>query len=982
MSDPKCISPLLDGYAMGAPMSSHDGVRCCPAMKESSQNKYIVKIISIPASQVQLNALLLTGAYKDPAAATDYFKSQADGITKEAELLSKLSKLEGFLPYDAWQIVPMENNELGYDVYLVSSYKRSLEKFMRRNPMTHLGAVNLGLDLCAALAIARNAGYLYLDLKPSNIFISDDKEYRIGDLGFTPLSSLKYCTLLQRCRSAYTAPELHDDMATLNTTADIYSVGLILYQVYNNGVLPFTEKAPNEPLPTPLNADYEIAEIIMKACAPDPNDRWKDPLEMGQALVSYMQRNVVNDLPINPPMAEVLEPVSPAASAESDAAADASEEAVTENAAPTELRFLADMTSDETAPTDRDADELSDHEMTHEVSSMLAQADELLAHEVPDPTVPIAEELPEQTESEEAPDHSAPEEEPSQASEESPADDASDDGRKTMVIPSDSDTPKHPQVVFDEDDAPSSAEPETTEEIKPKKKHTALIVMLVLLALLAALATGAYYFYRNYYILEIQSLELNPTEKTMTVTINTDVDTSLLTVVCSDSYGNVKRSGISDGQAVFTDLTPDTMYQVQLVADGFHKLVGPDNSTFTTAAETTVRDFSAATGTDDGSVVLSFTVEGPENEWNLIYDTEGEDSRSITFTGHSVTVTGLTVGSTYTFRLEPVSQIYLVGEPSLSFTASRILLAQDLRITSCSGGKLHAEWASPADASVESWSVLCYGDDGYQQLLTTADTSATFEGLGNGAYTVEVTADGMTQLVRTSITANPITVKEVSADSSDPESITVTWEYEGNAPADGWLLMYHIDGSDIEEVVRTETNQAIISPKIPDATYTVSVRTASANTVFNDTHSFTASSTTYLFNQSLNFEYVITNLLVTPDKASWTYQDVSKNDYTNSFRSGESISILLRSGSELRYWVNHQDMNLMYVIRDANGKVLPQFTEQETVDWYDFWWNTSNKNYHYAELDLPQTPTEPGNYTLDLYFDGYAIGTASFTITQ
>ena len=221
MSEPKLISPLLDGFSMGNSISNHDGVCCCPAMKENSDDKYIVKVISVPASQVQLEALLLTGAYKDPAAATDYFKDLADDVVKEAKFLKKVAKLEGFLPYENWQIVPMEDNRLGYDVYLVTSYKHSLQKYMSKNLMTHLGAVNLGLDMCAALAICRKAGCLYADLKPSNIFISDDKEYRIGDLGFMEMGSLKYASLPSKYRSAYTAPELHDPMSTLNTTADI-----------------------------------------------------------------------------------------------------------------------------------------------------------------------------------------------------------------------------------------------------------------------------------------------------------------------------------------------------------------------------------------------------------------------------------------------------------------------------------------------------------------------------------------------------------------------------------------------------------------------------------------------------------------------------------------------------------------------------------------------------------------------------------------
>ena len=191
MSEQKLVSPLLDGFVMGDPMSSHDGVCCCPAMKENSDDKYIVKIISVPASQKQLDALLLTGAYKDAAAAMEYFKELSDGVVKEAELLQQLAKLEGFLPYQNWQVVPMDDNKLGYQIYLVGSYKLSLEKFLRRNAMTHLGAVNLGLDLCAALAICRRAGYMYVDLKPTNVFLIGEREYRIGDLGFVKLTSLK-----------------------------------------------------------------------------------------------------------------------------------------------------------------------------------------------------------------------------------------------------------------------------------------------------------------------------------------------------------------------------------------------------------------------------------------------------------------------------------------------------------------------------------------------------------------------------------------------------------------------------------------------------------------------------------------------------------------------------------------------------------------------------------------------------------------------
>ena len=125
------------------------------------------------------------------------------------------------------------DDTVGYDVYLISEYKRTLERQLSKRPMTQLEAVNLGLDLCAALSACRRSGYLYIDLKPSNIYIVGDNEYKIGDLGFVRMNCLKYESIQDKYRSCYTAPELEDIFATLNNTVDIYiaSVGLYIYRV-------------------------------------------------------------------------------------------------------------------------------------------------------------------------------------------------------------------------------------------------------------------------------------------------------------------------------------------------------------------------------------------------------------------------------------------------------------------------------------------------------------------------------------------------------------------------------------------------------------------------------------------------------------------------------------------------------------------------------------------------------------------------------
>ena len=73
MADANNVSPLLDEFSLGSPYSSHNGIICCPAIHAVTKEKFILKQISIPESQTQVNAMLLTGACADKAAAQRYY---------------------------------------------------------------------------------------------------------------------------------------------------------------------------------------------------------------------------------------------------------------------------------------------------------------------------------------------------------------------------------------------------------------------------------------------------------------------------------------------------------------------------------------------------------------------------------------------------------------------------------------------------------------------------------------------------------------------------------------------------------------------------------------------------------------------------------------------------------------------------------------------------------------------------------------------
>lgn len=1006
MSEFKLISPMLDNFAMGDSISEHDGVCCCPAMENDSDKRYIVKIVSTPASQSQLEALLLSGAYADNDAANEYFRAITDGIAEEAQILEKLSQLEGFLPFESWQTVPKEDGT-GYDLYLLSQYRRTLQKHFKRSGMTHLGALNLGLDLCAALAVCRRLGYLYVDLKPENIYLTDDNEYRIGDLGFIKLDSLKYASLPDRYRSAYTPPEITDAFSALNTTMDTYALGLILYQAFNDSSLPLMSKDSDAPvLPSPAYADYEMSEIILKACAQDPENRWQDPIQMGQALIGYMQRNGAHDTPIIPQAtAEETDCVedtglfegstdmgSIAISDENVAPVENTEILVTEDDIYTQdedgnLTFITHDSDDETAPDDNDV--VEDYEqVTEEVNKMLNHADELIAHSAPDPVIqpdPIEVALPESCDEENSdPDTQADGDEPDsesgdesaieQEDEDCAPDNTEEEEKSVSECEDQQDDVDEDVPATDSEVGVGDADHEIDEAETNKKKHTAKIwTRNILLIVLALVAIGAgIFFYMNYYLQPIESIVLQDVEHgTLTVCVTSDIDESKLSVVCLDMYGNPLTAPVKDGKAVFTGLAPNSAYTVKININGFHRLTGDTWTSFTTPEETNIVQFQAVTGAENGSVILGFTVEGPDaNQWSVRYAAPNEEEKEVAFTGHIATINGLTVGNEYTFTLVPGTELLLVGTSTITHTASNVIKAEGLAITGCIDGKLTAKWSAPNDATVDSWTVRCYNDKNYDQTIVVNQPSATFEGVDASVdHTVEVTAVAMSISERAFAPANAITVTQFTLDTANANQLSLAWT--ANAEKN-WNLLCSINGAVNQEISCGTETKASIRDIIPGSQYKFTIQATDGTPVLGGEMVYQVPEAPSFSGYGVTAEQIQFKMCKTPAHKNWDRYDLRSSDYTTEFKIGKKASFLAKMQHE--YDVSSDKVVTLYVIRDSAGTIIS--AASTTAKWSSMW------SRNYGEFDIPALPGSVGEYTVSVYFDGALAHTQNFTMVS
>ena len=1046
MSEPRYVSPMLDGFSLGQSISDHSGVACYPAMRDDSEKRYIVKKISLPASQVQVEALLLTGVFRDAEAVRVYYEDLAQGVRKEVQTLETLAGQRGFVPYKAHQIEPLEDG-VGYDVILLSRYRKTLDRFMERNPMTHLSAVNLGIDMCAALAVCREAGWLYVDLKPQNIHMFEDQEYRIGDLGFMPMNMLAYSSLPERYRSIYTAPEVADAYSTLNTTMDTYALGLILYQVYNAGKLPFetTEERSDwyarlsggEGMTAPVCADEEMTAIIAKAIAPDPADRWQTPAEMGHALISYMQRNGADDIPLVLPEPEpvVEEPAAEEAVEEApvveetsdetakeeapveeipvDAVPDepvveetisepsveetvveetpvetAPEEAVVEEApveepieepqmeenieeAPSEEpeedaesisadwidlmdAFLAEEGAPDSTESDEpslrellgdeegylnDAGDLSDKDVSAETADFLSFAQELIEHEAPTPVtppepidIPIPEPILPEPEEDEDPIELNIEEDAQEEAPEEPA-------------------------------APAPLEEQPKSGIWKK-----ILGAVAALAVAAGLGFGAWYYYQNIYLQPIDDIDYQGSAREIVVTVYTKMDHSKLSVICTDTYGNATKGTLEDGTVTFSDLVPGSQYIITLEPQGFHKLTGSTSVTYSTPAETQIMHLTAVTGQEAGSVILSFGVEGADSEqWTVTWSAEGVEAQSMDFTGHTVTISELTVGTAYTFTLTGPQEILLVGENTVIHTASELVQASNVALAGYEDGVLDVSWTAPE--GVDRWIVRCYDGAGFDQLQEVTGNTASFEGVTEGGkYTVEVTAASQTLAARAEITADSSTISGFTA-TADGSTISLSWAFGGAIPEGGWKIAWSADGGD-RQFLTAEENAATFSPAAPGSVYTFTIQPPEGSSFAEaSTTVETAAPGTFSANK-LDSDTIIVAMFDVPTKSNWAYSSLLRAKEKDSFKAGGSLALLYTVTKP--YTFDSAQFETLFVIRDAEGKLVS--TASRTRSWDDMWDNG------YCTEQVSNLPAVQGEYTLYIYIENGLLAKLPFSI--
>jgi serine/threonine protein kinase len=171
--------------------------------------------------------------------------------------------------------------------YLITEFidGESLEEFVtgKRN-LRDREAVDVALDLLEAL-VAFHPGLIHRDIKPRNVMLS-----RAGAklLDFNIASRFGDPVHTQSGTPPYQPPDA--DLTHWDVSTDLFAVGVLLYQLLCNGSHPYPNAMPvldalvNDPRSFRSDLGPDLAQFLIKACAPASGDRYSTATEMRLAL--------------------------------------------------------------------------------------------------------------------------------------------------------------------------------------------------------------------------------------------------------------------------------------------------------------------------------------------------------------------------------------------------------------------------------------------------------------------------------------------------------------------------------------------------------------------------------------------------------------------------------------------------------------------------------------------------------------------------
>ena len=265
-----------------------------------------IKIISIPSeddrTEMESNA-------QNEAEKRRQLEESKNDCVREIEIMIQLRESPNVVYIEDYKVIEVIENsgDIGYQIHIRMDLLTALDAYISENTengrLTDDGIIKLGVDICSALELcaAQSPPIIHRDIKSDNILVTKSGTYKLGDFGIARWLDNSPGT--RAGTGHYMAPEVCA-ARPYGAGADICSLGIVLYVLSNNKRLPLIDphrktaplkrendeacfrRLQGEPLPPPANAGEKLAQVILRACAHDPEERYATAAEFKAALVA------------------------------------------------------------------------------------------------------------------------------------------------------------------------------------------------------------------------------------------------------------------------------------------------------------------------------------------------------------------------------------------------------------------------------------------------------------------------------------------------------------------------------------------------------------------------------------------------------------------------------------------------------------------------------------------------------------------------
>jgi serine/threonine protein kinase len=213
---------------------------------------------------------------------------------REARLLARLHHPNIVTIFEAGTAGPLS--------YILMEYVpgENLRQAARQGRFTPEEAIALTRDLCEPLQFAHAQGVLHRDIKPENILLTPGGGIKVADFGIATLLGETFTESSQLTQQnaalgspRYMAPEQFHSANDTDPRADVYALGVVLYELLTNQ-LPTGQFDPPSKL---ANVDPRVDSVVLGALTNDRDQRTSSVAELQRQLDAILSPHV--DTPAN-----------------------------------------------------------------------------------------------------------------------------------------------------------------------------------------------------------------------------------------------------------------------------------------------------------------------------------------------------------------------------------------------------------------------------------------------------------------------------------------------------------------------------------------------------------------------------------------------------------------------------------------------------------------------------------------------------------